>query len=56
LKSKPIIIPISEGASLPINFYEYYDARTFIKMREKEKLSFFNRNIVGYFKEKYGMD
>lgn len=56
LNSKPIIIPISDGISLPSNLYEYYDARHFIKIRDKKGFVFLNRNLGVYLKEKYGMD
>jgi len=55
LKSNPIIIPISDGISLPSNLYDFYDAKNFIRLRNKEKLGFFGKDIGAYIKAKYGI-
>lgn len=54
LESKPEIIFISYGNSLPENMYEYKDAKDWIGLREKG-VNTFSRNKFDELKEKYGL-
>jgi len=55
LRSRPEIILISEGISLPSNIYEYKDAETLNNIRERNLLGIFNLWRFSKIKEKYNL-
>ncbi|MEX0932718.1 MAG: hypothetical protein WDZ77_01310 [Candidatus Pacearchaeota archaeon] len=55
LQSNPEIILISEGISLESNLYEYTDAETLMKIRDKKRMSYFDKKKLEKLEEKYGL-
>lgn len=59
LTSKPEVIPISQGTSLPENLYEYRDADSMAKInkaiRENGKISILQKLKLNKLRKKYGL-